>query len=73
MISQLNNAALRNVYQNEIKNSDSRAKSVQESGSSKVEKQGDLSKVDQIKNSIDSGEYKVNLQALAEKITDQLL
>jgi len=35
--------------------------------------QGDMSKVEKIKESLASGEYKVDLQALSEKIADELL
>jgi len=38
-----------------------------------VTKQGDTSKVEQIKEALESGEYKINLQALSEKIAEELL
>jgi anti-sigma28 factor (negative regulator of flagellin synthesis) len=38
-----------------------------------VSKQGDMSKIEKIRDSILSGEYKVNIQALSEKIADELL
>ena len=38
-----------------------------------ISEQGDMSRVDQIKEALESGEYKVNLQALSEKIADELL
>lgn len=76
MISQLSSTVIRNAYQtNETKGSESKAKVTQERSNdgAKVTKQGDLSKVDEIRSSIESGEYKVNLDALAEKIADQLM
>jgi anti-sigma28 factor (negative regulator of flagellin synthesis) len=38
-----------------------------------ISSQGDTSKVQQIKNAIESGEYQINLQALSEKIAEELL
>jgi anti-sigma28 factor (negative regulator of flagellin synthesis) len=38
-----------------------------------ISKQGDTSKVDVIKDSLKSGEYKINLQTLSEKIAQELL
>ena len=38
-----------------------------------VSKQGDMSKIERIKESLESGEYKINLQALSQKIADELL
>ncbi len=68
MISQVNSAAIRNSYQN----SETQQKSGEKEVAS-VSKQGDTSKVDQIKASIEKGEYQVDLQALSEKIADELL
>ena len=69
MISQLNNTAIRNAYPNNLGDS----KDVGEKAMTQVSSQGDLSKVDQIKEALESGEYKINLQALSEKIADELL
>jgi len=68
MISQMNNAVLKGAYANDLKKSKESKKS-----SSTVSKQGDTSKIERIKEALDSGEYKVNLQALSEKIADELL
>jgi anti-sigma28 factor (negative regulator of flagellin synthesis) len=38
-----------------------------------ISSQGDTSKVQQIQDAIESGEYQVNLQALSEKIAEELL
>ncbi len=38
-----------------------------------VSKQGDTAKVDSLRESIESGEYKVDLAALSRKIADELL
>jgi len=64
MISQAGNSPLHGVYQkgNVLKNI-----------SSSVSKQGDTSKIEQIKGSIADGTYKVDLEALSRKIADGLL
>ncbi|MEA2092190.1 MAG: flagellar biosynthesis anti-sigma factor FlgM, partial [Campylobacterota bacterium] len=36
-------------------------------------KQGDTSKVEQVKEALESGEYKINLEALSQKIAEELL
>jgi anti-sigma28 factor (negative regulator of flagellin synthesis) len=69
MISQATNSTIRNAYTSsfgELKESKSVKPTV-------VTQQGDTSKVEKIKESIDSGEYKVNLDALSELIADDLL
>ncbi len=38
-----------------------------------VSSQGETSKLEALKESIDSGEYKVDIQALSEKMADSLL
>lgn len=38
-----------------------------------ISKQGDMSKIDKLKESIESGAYEINLQALSEKIAEELL
>ena len=68
MISQVNSSALRSAYSNNL----GEAKESQKT-TTNVSKQGDTSKVEQIKEALESGEYKINLQALSEKIADELL
>ncbi len=68
MISNVNASVVRNTYQN----SETQQKNDKKEAAT-VSKQGDMSKIDQIKESIEKGEYQVNLQALAEKIADELL
>jgi len=63
MISQVN-AQAAVLYQDANKN-------VQKNSS--VTKQGDTSRIDQIKAEIEKGEYRVDLKALAEKIADELM
>ncbi len=67
MISQIK-GALGNAYAP----SSSESKELQKSATS-ISKQGDMSKVEKLKESLQSGEYKINLQALSEKIADELL
>jgi flagellar biosynthesis anti-sigma factor FlgM len=68
MISNVNASMVRNSYQ-----SGDQQQKIEKKESATVSKQGDLSKIDQIKESIEKGEYQVDLQALAEKIADDLL
>ena len=65
MISQVNASAVRTAYQNSESASKTEKKSVQT--------QGDTSKIETLKSAIESGEYKVNISQLAEKIADELL
>ena len=69
MISQVNSTAIANTYS---KNS-SEVKQAEKNTGVNVSKQGDMSKVEQIKEAFASGEYKINLQALSEKIADELM
>jgi len=68
MISQVNSAAIRTAYYN----NNGESKEVSQK-STTVSKQGDTSKVDQIKEALESGEYKVNIEALSKKIAEELL
>jgi anti-sigma28 factor (negative regulator of flagellin synthesis) len=66
MVSNINSGALRSAYQNsEVRN--------RESGSKNISKQGDASKVDALRASIQDGSYKIDLDTLAQKIADELL
>jgi len=67
MISQANSSALRASYPTKA----GEAKEPKQAAS--VTKQGDTSKIEQLKESIGSGEYKVNIEALSQKIADELL
>jgi len=69
MISQTNSAALRSAYASNLGES----KGAKAAKSETVSKQGDLSKLDQIKESIASGDYKVDLEALSKKIAEELM
>lgn len=69
MISQLNSVAIRNSYQSAFGES----KETVKKEATNISKQGDTSKVEQLKEAVSSGEYKVNLQALSQKIAEELL
>jgi len=72
MITQTNSSIIRNTYSNAFSETKD-AKSVKDRGSLNITKQGDTSKVEQLKEAIDSGEYQIDLQALSEKIAEELL
>jgi len=69
MISQSNSASVRSAYASNF----GEPKDVDKKTTTTISAQGDMSKVDQIKEALESGEYKVNIQALSEKIADELL
>ena len=69
MISQTNSSALRSAYASNL----GEAKEIKEAKSTTISKQGDTSRVEQIKEALGSGEYKVDLDALSEMIADELL
>jgi anti-sigma28 factor (negative regulator of flagellin synthesis) len=69
MISQVNGSALRSTYID----SSNETKESSKNSSANISKQGDTSKVDKIRASLESGEYKIDIQALSEKIAQELL
>jgi anti-sigma28 factor (negative regulator of flagellin synthesis) len=69
MISQTNSSALRTAYASAF----GEAKDTKQATGASVSKQGDTSKIEKLKDAIGSGEYKVDLQALSEKIAQELL
>ena len=71
MISQVNGAGIASVYANS--SNEKVQKGAAQKAESTISSQGDKSKVDQIKESIESGTYKVDLQALSQKIAEELL
>jgi anti-sigma28 factor (negative regulator of flagellin synthesis) len=65
MISQINSSMVANAYvSNENKASAQKLN---------ISKQGDMSKVDRLKESVDAGTYKIDIQALSKKIAEELL
>jgi anti-sigma28 factor (negative regulator of flagellin synthesis) len=69
MISQTNSSSIRTAYANSF----GEAKSTKVGTNTTVSKQGDTSKIEQIKESIASGDYKLDLDALSQKIADELV
>ena len=69
MISQLNSSAVGGAYSNNIGDS----KEVKQATKSEKASSVEQTKVEQLKESINSGAYKVNLQAVAEKMAQDLL
>jgi len=68
MISQTNSSSIRTAYANSF----GEAKGAK-AGATTVSKQGDTSKIEQLKESIASGDYKVDLEALSKKIAQELV
>jgi len=68
MITQMNNSAVQAAYQSKV--GEQRAPKQQ---GVTLNKQSETSKLDQLKESIDSGEYKVDIQALSQKMAESLL
>ena len=71
MISQVNGASVASVYANN--SNDKMQKNATQKAESTISSQGDKSKVEQIRESIESGTYKIDLQALSQKIAEELL
>ena len=69
MVSNVNSSAVRNAYASNLGES----KETKQAASSDKASSAEKSKVEQIKESIGSGEYKVDLQAVAEKMAQDLL
>jgi len=69
MISQSNSSTVRATYASNSRES----KSAKVNTNTTVSRQGDTSKIEQIKESLASGEYKVDLDALSKKIAEELL
>ncbi len=67
MISQTNSSVVRSAYASNISEPKVTA------AGTNVSKQGDMSRVEKIKESLESGKYQINLQALSEKIAEELL
>lgn len=69
MISQVNNSVLRTVMGSNL----SESKEAKQVGVVANSKLSSSNKIEQLKESIDSGEYKVNLSALSQKMAQELL
>ena len=70
MISQVNSSVIGRTYANNTLEQRENQKAEKQAN---VSKQGDMSKIEKMKESIESGNYQINLQALSEKIAQELL
>ena len=66
MISNVGVSAIRNTHQENEAKTASKAPLA-------VDKQGDTSKIEKLKDSISNGEYQLDLKALAKKIGEDIL
>lgn len=67
MISSVNGSLLKATYQEPaVKNKE------QDKFAQSVTKQGDTSRIDELKASIEKGEYRVNIEELAKRIAQEL-
>lgn len=66
MISSVNGSLIRGAYQEPLKTKE-QEKSVQS-----VTKQGDTSRIEELKASIEKGEYRVDIETLAKRIAQEL-
>lgn len=73
MITNSSSATIRNAYSSNANDMKKVEKVTSQKMEANISTQGDMSKIDQIKSSIESGEYKINLEALSQKIADELL
>ena len=69
MISQVNGGNVRAAYSNALTENKEASAKVKTS----VSEQGDTSKVERIKEALAAGEYKINLEALSQKIAEELM
>lgn len=69
MISQTNGSAIRSLNASNLGES----KETKAARSTTISSQGDTSRVEQIKEALVSGEYKIDLDKLSQKIADELM
>ena len=69
MISQTNSSAIRSMQAGNLGES----KDAKQVKTTTISSQGDTSRVEKIKEALSSGEYKIDLDALSQKIADELL
>jgi len=67
MISNINQSSVRSSYQDQNIKTKEQEKPVQA-----ISKQGDTSRIDALKEAIEKGEYRVDLDALAKRIAQEL-
>ena len=69
MISQTNSSAIRSLNASNL----GEAKDTKGLKSTTISAQGDTSRVEKIKEALVSGEYKIDLDKLSQKIADELM
>ena len=67
MIGSVNGSHLKATYQESTIKTKEQEKSTQS-----ISKQGDTSRIDELKASIEKGEYRVDIEALAKRIAQEL-
>jgi len=67
MISSVNGSLIRGAYPETASKSKEQEKTAQT-----VAKQGDTSRIEELKTSIEKGEYRVDIEALAKRIAHEL-
>jgi anti-sigma28 factor (negative regulator of flagellin synthesis) len=67
MISSVNGSLLKTTYQEPALKTKEQEKPLQS-----ITKQGDTSRIDELKASIEKGEYRVDIEALAKRIAQEL-
>ncbi|MDO9056783.1 MAG: flagellar biosynthesis anti-sigma factor FlgM [Sulfuricurvum sp.] len=67
MISSVNGSLLKATYQEPALKTKEQEKSMQS-----ITKQGDTSRIEELKASIEKGEYRVDIEALAKRIAQEL-
>ncbi len=67
MISSVNGSLIRGAYQDNALKTKEQEKSVQS-----ISKQGDTSRIEELKASIEKGEYRVDIETLAKRIAQEL-
>ncbi len=73
MVSNVNGASVASTYVNNANTDKNSQKSDLQKAEAGISSQGDTSKIEQIKSDIESGQYKINLEKLSQKIADELL
>ncbi|MBD3809715.1 MAG: flagellar biosynthesis anti-sigma factor FlgM [Sulfuricurvum sp.] len=68
MISSVKGSLIRGAYQDNSLKSKGQEKSVQS-----ISKQGDTSRIEALKASIERGEYRVDIETLAKRIAQELI
>ena len=72
MIAGTNSSLVRNAYTSSTQETKATVQA-KETKTTTVTQQGDKSRVEELKDAIDSGEYQVDLNKLSEMIADELL